>query len=101
MISAVSVVELEHGFWRAQTPEQSQRRRIYLDEVLIAIKVQPFTTEIAQLAAKIDAQERRTGKVIPFADLQIGVTALYLGSAIATLNVRHFEMIPGLVVHRL
>jgi predicted nucleic acid-binding protein len=32
MISAVSVVELEHGFWRAQTPEQSNRRRIYLDE---------------------------------------------------------------------
>jgi predicted nucleic acid-binding protein len=39
--------------------------------------------------------------VIPLADLQIGVTALHFGFAIATLNVRHFEMIPGLLVHRL
>jgi predicted nucleic acid-binding protein len=87
MMSAVSVIELEHGFWRAQTPEQSRRRRIYLDEVLAAITAQPFTKEIAQLAAKTDAEGRRAGRVIPFADLQIGVTALYLNYAIVTLNV--------------
>jgi predicted nucleic acid-binding protein len=59
MISAVSVIELEHGFWRANTPETSTRRRIYLDEILTAIPVQPFTKEIAQLTAKIDAEARR------------------------------------------
>jgi predicted nucleic acid-binding protein len=101
MISAVSVIELEHGYWRARTAEQSQRRRLYLDEVFGAIAAQPFTKEIAQLAAKIDAEARRGGQVIPFADLQIGVTALHFGFAMATLNVRHFEMIPGLVLQRL
>lgn len=101
LMSVVSVIELEHGFWRARTPEQSKSRRTYLDEILAAIAVQPFTKEIAQLTAKIDAEARQAGTVIPFADLQIGVTALHFNSAIATLNVRHFEMIPGLVVHRL
>ena len=38
--------------------------------------------------------------VIPFADLQIGVTALYLDYELLTANVRHFEMIPGLAVRR-
>jgi predicted nucleic acid-binding protein len=62
--------------------------------------VQPFTKEMGQLAAKIDVEARKQGAVIPFADLEIGVTALQFGNAIATHNIRHFEMIPGLVVKR-
>ncbi len=98
LLSAVSVIELEHGIWRANTPELARRRRIYLEEVFAAIPVQAFTKEMGQLAAKIDAEARQTGSVIPFADLQIGVTAVHLGCAIATRNVRHFRMIPNLVV---
>jgi tRNA(fMet)-specific endonuclease VapC len=98
LLSAVSVIELEHGIWRANTPELARRRRIYLEEVFAAIPVQAFTKEMGQLAAKIDAEARQTGSVIPFADLQIGVTAVHLSCAIATRNVRHFRMIPNLVV---
>ncbi len=101
MISAVSVIELEHGLWRANTPENEQVRRIYLDGIYAAIPIQPFTKEMGQLAAKIDAQVRKRGVVIPFADLQIGVTALHFDYAIGTLNARHFEMIPGLEIKRL
>jgi predicted nucleic acid-binding protein len=39
--------------------------------------------------------------VIPFQDLVIGVTALEFNYAVATLNVRHFEMIPNLAVKAL
>jgi predicted nucleic acid-binding protein len=53
---------------------------------------------MGQLAAKIDAEARQNGAVIPFADLQIGVTAVHLSCAIATRNIRHFRMIPNLVV---
>ena len=35
---------------------------------------------------------------IPLADLLIGATALELGYAVATHNVRHFERIPDLIV---
>ena len=98
LLSAVSVIELEHGIWRANTPELVRSRRIYLEEVFATIPVQAFTKEMGQLAARIDAEARQTGAVIPFADLQIGVTALHLSCAIASRNVRHFRMIPSLVV---
>jgi tRNA(fMet)-specific endonuclease VapC len=101
LLSAVSVIELEHGLWRANNPELVRARRAYLDGVYAAIPVEPFTKEIAQRAARIDAEARKRGMVIPFADLQIGVTALHLGFAIGTGNVRHFEMIPGLEVTKL
>ena len=98
VMSAVSVIELEHGFWRAATPELAQRRRLYLDSVFASIPVAAFTKEMGQLAARIDAEARKQGLVIPFADLQIGVTALHFGYAVVTRNARHFGMIPGLEV---
>jgi tRNA(fMet)-specific endonuclease VapC len=101
LLSAISVIELEHGLWRANTPELARRRRVYLDGIFFAIPVEPFTKEMAQLAARIDAESRKGGLVIPFADLQIGVTALHLGYEIGTSNVRHFEMIPDLKVAKL
>jgi tRNA(fMet)-specific endonuclease VapC len=98
MMSAISVIELCHGIWRANTAERMERRQFYVQEVFSAIPAQPFTKEMGELVARIDAEARKEGKVIPFADLQIGVTALQLGFEILTANVRHFEMIPDLVV---
>jgi predicted nucleic acid-binding protein len=98
MLSAVGVIELEHGYWRANTPELAARRRAWLDEILTALPVEPFTKEMGQLAARIDAEARKSGHTIPFADLQIGVTALHFGFAIGTSKVRHFAMIPDLEI---
>jgi predicted nucleic acid-binding protein len=67
MISAISVTELEHGIWRADTAERTRHRRSYIDEVYAAIPVQSFTKEIGQLAARIDAEARKSGSVIPLA----------------------------------
>jgi predicted nucleic acid-binding protein len=52
------VIELEHGLHRAQTTVQARKRREYLDTVF-AIPVEPFTREMAQLAAKLDAEARQ------------------------------------------
>lgn len=60
--------------------------------------MEPFTREMGVLAAKIDADMKKTGLVIATADLLIGVTALHYGYAVGTRNVRHFKMIPGLQV---
>lgn len=62
------------------------------------LPVEPFTREMGVLAARIDADMKKTGLVIATADLLIGVTALYYGYAIGTRNVRHFKMIPGLQI---
>jgi hypothetical protein len=40
-LSAITVIELEHGLYRAQTAEQAQTRRDYLDTVFAAIPVEP------------------------------------------------------------
>lgn len=98
LLSSITVLELEHGLYRAKRPELIEKRRAYLDTVFAAIPVQPFTKEMAQLAGKIDAEVRTAGQVIPFPDLLIGTTALHAGYAIVTANARHFRMLPGLSV---
>ena len=98
LLSAISIVELEHGIYRAQSSLQRDKRRAYLDTVFAAIPAEPFTREIARLVAEIDAEARSAGLVIPFADLLIGGTALHFGYALVTGNRRHFAMIPNLTV---
>ena len=101
VLSAITVIVLEHGLHRAETAEHARKRREYLDTVFAAIPAQSFTAEMAQLAAKIDAEARQVGRKIPFADLLIGATALHFGYAIGTRNQRHFDMLPNLSVVKL
>ena len=62
------------------------------------VPVHPFTLEAARMAGRIEGQQAAQGIMIAFEDLVIGVTALQLGFDVATLNVRHFRLIPGLTV---
>lgn len=100
-LSTVSVVELEHGIWRAKDARQAERRRKFLDDLFAAVPCYPLTSEIARHAARVDGEARRQGIVIPFQDLVIGVTALEFGYAVATHNARHFRLIPHLTVRQL
>jgi predicted nucleic acid-binding protein len=50
------------------------------------------------MLGRIEGQQATQGIAIAFEDLVIGVTALQLGFDVATLNVRHFQLIPGLKV---
>ena len=84
LLSSISVMELEHGWHRANTPEAAEKRRRYLDEIYAVIPVEPFTREMGVLAAKVDAEMKRAGLVIPTADLLIGITALHYAYAIGT-----------------
>jgi tRNA(fMet)-specific endonuclease VapC len=101
VLSSITVIELEHGLHRARTAEQAHNRRLYLDSVFAAIPVEPFTRDMAQIAARVDAEARKTGCVIPLADLLIGATALQFGYWVGTRNLRHFRMIPGLAVKQI
>jgi predicted nucleic acid-binding protein len=101
VLSSITVIELEHGLHRAHTVEQARTRRNYLDTVFAAIPVEPFTRDMAQIAAKVDAEARQLGRTIPFADLLIGATALHFGYSVGTRNLRHFQIIPNLAVLQL
>lgn len=100
-LSAVTVVELTHGIYRAKSETDASRRRAFVEELCQAMYVQPITLEIAQLAGRIEGEQGAKGIVIALPDLLIGVTALHLGYSVATLNRRHFELIPGLSIVRL
>lgn len=97
-LSAVGLTELIHGIYRAPTPELRLRRESFINELLADLTVHLYTKETALLAGKLDGEQQSRGVVIPFADLLIGATALALGYSVLTVNVRHFEQIPGLSV---
>lgn len=100
-LSAVGLTEIVHGVYRASTPAIRSRREAFLGELLADLTVYPYTKETAMLAGKLDGEQQSKGVVVPFADLLIGATALALSFSVLTVNVRHFERIPGLSVVRI
>jgi tRNA(fMet)-specific endonuclease VapC len=101
-VSTISVMELEHGIRRAGDATQAERRRRFLGDVFAAVPAYPLTFAIARRAGRIDGESRQKGITIPFQDLVIGATALGFDYAVvATGNIRHFQLIPGLAVVQL
>jgi predicted nucleic acid-binding protein len=97
-VSVVTLMELAHGVARANTPERKATRQQFLDELIAAVPVHPVSTSVALRAGRIDGENAAQGVRLAFSDLLIGVTALELGYRVATGNVRHFEMVPGLEI---
>jgi tRNA(fMet)-specific endonuclease VapC len=99
-LSPITVAELVHGIYRAKTPEASQRRREYIEELVSLIPVHPVTNRTAWLLGKIEGQEADKGNVLPFNDLMIAVAAIEQGYSVLTVNLRHFQRVPDLAVVR-
>lgn len=100
-LSAIGLTELIHGVYRATTPSVRLRRESFLNDLMVALTVCPFTKETALLAGRLDGELQSTGIVIPFGDLLIGATALEIGYSLLTVNLRDFRRIPGLTVVQL
>ena len=99
-LSAISIIELTHGIYRAKTDEDKARRKALADELARTMIVHPVSIPIAQLAGRIEGEQAAKGISIAVEDLIIGATALHIGFDVATLNVKHFLTIPGLKVVR-
>ena len=54
--------------------------------------------ESGELAGKLSGEQAAKGVKLPLDDLLIGVAAIEQNYAVATLNRRHFESIPGVIV---
>ncbi|HBY60145.1 MAG TPA: hypothetical protein DEH78_10005 [Solibacterales bacterium] len=101
VICALTVAELAHGIYRANSPERSQQRRQFLDELKAQVPVHPVTEATAEIIARIGGEQAAKGINLPLGDLIIGACALELGYAIGTSNVRDFRRIPGLTILQL
>jgi predicted nucleic acid-binding protein len=94
-LSPVTVAELVHGIYRAKTPETSQRRHAYIEELVNLVPLHPVTLQTAYLVGQIEGQEAAKGNVLPFNDLLIAAAAIEQGYAVLTDNLRHFERSPA------
>jgi tRNA(fMet)-specific endonuclease VapC len=96
-VAAITVAELWHGVERASGSRKIKRQR-YLEEVLGALPVIPYTERTAFEHARIWAELEASGKMIGFCDVIVAATALERGSAVATFNKRHFAQVKGLTI---
>jgi len=97
-LSSITVAELAHGIYRANTQERRARRRAFLDDLKATVPVYQITDDTAELVGKISGESSAQGVTIPFDDLLIGSCALERGYAVATRNQRDFLKIPGLTL---
>jgi tRNA(fMet)-specific endonuclease VapC len=95
-LCSITVAELAHGIYRADTAERRQRRRAFLDALKAALPIYAVTDATAELVGKIGAESAASGVTIPFDDLLIGACAVQRRYAVATRNLRHFQKIPSL-----
>ncbi len=94
-IAAITIAELWHGVERAVEPQKSKRRK-YLETVVAALPIVPYTEQTAYEHARIWAELQSAGKMIGSYDLIVAATAFERGSHVATFNKRHFALVKGL-----
>jgi tRNA(fMet)-specific endonuclease VapC len=94
----VTISELTHGVYRADSPSRARKRQSFNDAVLKNLLIHDLTIPIALRVGEIDAGLAARGIALGFEDLVIGTTALLLQYAVLTSNVKHFQLIPGLTV---
>src|SRR2546425_12946907 len=98
LLSSLTVAEIGHGIYRANTPEIRERRRAFLDELKATIPIHPITEATAEIIARVGGEQAAKGINLPFIDLIIAASALELGYAIGTGNERDCRRIPDLKV---
>ena len=98
VISVMTVAELAHGIYRANSPERRERRRQFVDELKTHIPVHPITEATAEIIARVGGEQAAKGINLPFIDLIIGACALELDYAIGTDNTRDYNRIPDLKI---
>ncbi len=86
-----SVTPVRTELWAGARPNEMA----LIDALLARLRWQDVTVSIADLAGTYANRYRLTHR-ISFIDLALAAAATELDAALATLNVRHFPMFPGL-----
>src|SRR5271165_1889815 len=96
-IAAITVAELWHGIERATAPHRAKRER-YLRTIVERLEPIPYTETTALIHARLWAELESSGNMIGAHDLILASAALERDRLVATLNKRHFMVVPGLKV---
>jgi predicted nucleic acid-binding protein len=83
----------------------AERRKLRADQAIESVQnsdtgfIAPTLSKLtAEIIARIGGEQAGRGVNIPLGDLVIGASAVELGFAVGTGNLRHFGLIPGLTV---
>ena len=97
-VAAITASELLHGCHRAPSAAVRARRFAFVDALLGLLPTLPFGLGEARRHAELWAELAREGAPVGPHDMLIGATALAGGHQLATLNVREFSRMPGLLL---
>ena len=97
-ISVISAAELLHGVHRADTQKRRIKRSSYVEKVLEHYAIYPFELGAARIYAEVWTTLQRKGVRIGAHDLMIAATAISLGWTVATLDLRDYRKIEGLML---
>ena len=56
VVSALTVAEVGHGIYRANTPELRAQRRLFLDELKATVPIHPVTEATAEIVARVGGE---------------------------------------------
>lgn len=93
-ISIITSYEILRGL---RSKNATTQERAFL-QFCAASEVIPLSEDVVDIAARIYADLKRSGNLIPDADILIAATALSRGTALATANEKHFRRIEALTV---
>jgi tRNA(fMet)-specific endonuclease VapC len=94
-ISSIVHAEVLQGLIDRDSSKYWRRYRELLENHYTIL---PFDTVVSETYSKLVVKLKQTGKPRPMADLMIAATAIQHGLILATLNVKDFKDIPGLIV---
>ncbi|MDE2468400.1 MAG: PIN domain-containing protein, partial [Bradyrhizobium sp.] len=92
----IALFELRYG--HARSSKKSESDRLLAEFLAPGIAILPFEEEDAAHAGDIRAHLERQGTPIGPYDCLIAAQARRRAAALATLNVREFSRVPGLIV---
>jgi predicted nucleic acid-binding protein len=99
-IPAIVWAEAMIGVHLADSRARATWRREVMEQLKLALGIQPFTTETAEHYADIHAALSRAGTMIPSNDIAVAATARALGFGVLVgpRDEAHFRSIPNLAV---
>lgn len=93
-IAAIAVSELLHGVHRLANAVRRARTQTLVDQLLARLPVVPFDLDVARVHAMLSAELRSKGTAVGAHDLLSAATAVHLGAAAATRELRSLSEDP-------
>ena len=93
-VSIITIFELFHGAYLHKNIKQLA----LIEELCSRLNILNLSQEIVKESGKISAELVKSGKMIEFRDILIGVSAKVHDYCLKTKNVKHFNRIDGLEI---